>query len=323
MQNSNCVAIIGFGSQARAWAQNLTDSGRKVTLFLRPNSLGHQEAIKQGLQSENLDSPTLCDYSWIALLTPDHTHRELVENLAPKLGSQNTLIFAHGFAQHSYAFHQSFPNLCLALLAPKGIASELRQRKIDGLPLGGVWDLVNAPQKQQEQKNKRAQELQSLGKDLGLTHLYPSSFSEECQADLLSEQSLLCGLIPYAARQSFDLLRSKGVSSELAFMECWMELQLITNALVEKGPAAFFDMISPNALLGADKAQKKLQIQDYPHALKELWEEIKSGDFTQTCQQSSFDEVRKQVREDWDQTELQQTFDRLKHLVSQKPQRKN
>lgn len=317
MQNSNCaaIAIIGFGSQAKAWAQNLKDSGLEVTVFLRPESPSHKEVQDLGLQSQNLDSPKLSTFSWMALLTPDHTHRELVESLAPRLGPQNTLIFAHGYAQHAYAFHQHFPNLCLALLAPKGIASELRQRKVDGLPLGGVWDLINAPE---EQTTKRAEELQALGQKLGLTHLYPSSFSEECQADLLSEQSLLCGLIPYAARQSFDLLRSKGISSELAFMECWMELQLITNALVEKGPEAFFNMISPNALLGADKAQKKLQTKAYPEALDELWEDIKSGDFTQTCQQSSFDEVRKQVREDWKHSELQQTYERLKHLVSKK-----
>jgi ketol-acid reductoisomerase len=315
MQNNNCVAIIGFGSQAKAWAQNLNDSGLKVSIFLRPESPGHIEVKKLGLKSENLDSPKLSTFSLIALLTPDHTHHDIVESLALRLGPQNTLIFAHGYAQHTHSFQQTFPNLCLALLAPKGIASELRQRKLDKLPLGGVWDLINAPQ---EQKKKRSEEIQSLGQSLGLTHLYRNSFSEECQADLLSEQSLLCGLIPYAARQSFDLLRSNGVSSELAFMECWMELQLITNALVEKGPVAFFDMISPNALLGADKAQKKLQTQAYPDGLKELWEEIKSGDFTQTCQQSSFDEVRKQVREDWEQTELQQTYEKLKDLVTKK-----
>lgn len=317
MQNSNCkaLALIGFGSQARAWAQNLRDSGLELTVFLRPKSAGHHEAQNLGFQTESLDSPKLSTFSWVAILTPDHTHRELVETLAPKLGPKNTLIFAHGYAQHVHAFEQSFPHLCLALLAPKGIASELRQRKVDGLPLGGVWDLINAPEGQKEQ---RAKELQNIGQKLGLTHLYPSSFSEECQADLLSEQSLLCGLIPYAARQSFELLRSKGIPSELAFMECWMELQLITNALVEKGPEAFFDMISPNALLGADKAQKKLRHQAYPDALEELWDDIKSGDFTQTCQQSSFDEVKRQVKKDWQQSELQDTFKRLKHLVSKR-----
>lgn len=317
MQDSNCSALglIGFGSQARVWAQNLRDSGLEVTIFLRPESTRYQEVQDLGFQSERLDSPKLSTFTWLALLTPDHTHLELVEKLAPSLGPKNTLIFAHGYAQHSYAFHQTFPHLCLALLAPKGIASELRQRKRDGLPLGGVWDIINAPE---GEKNRRVEELLNLGQKLGLTHLYPSNFSKECQADLLSEQSLLCGLIPYAARQSFDLLRSKGVSSELAFMECWMELQLITNALVEKGPEAFFEMISPNALLGADRAQKKLQTKAYPKALEELWEDIKSGDFTQTCQQSSFDEVRMQVQEDWKHSELQQTYERLKHLVSKK-----
>lgn len=320
MQNNNCVAIIGFGSQAKAWAQNLRDSGLQVTVFLRPTSSGHKEVKSLGLNNENLDSPKLPNFSLIALLTPDHTHADIVQSLAPRLGLQNTLIFAHGYAQHAHAFQQTFPNLCLGLLAPKGIASELRQRKLDELPLGGVWDLVNAPEKQEKE---RSEELQNLGQKLGLTHLYRGHFSEECQADLLSEQSLLCGLIPYAARQSFDLLRANGVSSELAFMECWMELQLITNALVEKGPVAFFDMISPNALLGAHKAQKKLQTQPYPEGLTELWEEIKSGDFTQACQQSSFDELRSLVRKDWEQTELQETYNRLKHLVAKKQKPKD
>jgi len=97
------------------------------------------------------------------------------------------------------------------------------------------------------------QQLRKIASLVGFTALYASSFEEECMADLFSEQSLLCSLLPYGALKSYQILRQNGVSKEVAFMECFLELKSISQAFVTMGPVEFFKLISPNALIGSQK----------------------------------------------------------------------
>ncbi len=153
--------------------------------------------------------------------------------------------------------------------------------------------------------------LKSLAIQVGFTALYKSHFDEECLADLFSEQSLLCSLIPYGALKSYNLLRSSGVSKEVAFMECYLELKSISHAFVTLGPEAFFKLISPNALIGSQKGRKLLLNETFDNGLKQILIDIKNKQFYKEVE-IDIDQLRSNILHEWGQEELSQTFKTLK-----------
>lgn len=300
-------AIIGFGNQARAWAANLKESGDQVNLYLREKNAAFEKAQAEGFAPRLLNDPALKNESVIALLIPDHTHEDFFRAHQTNISSKTKIIVAHGYTVAFEKLDQKFSQFSFILLAPKGIASELRRRKIHGLNVGAVWSKKESPNEEQM--------VADLARNLGITHLYASTFAEEAKADLFSEQALLCGVVPYAAQKSFQLLIDQGISKEVAFMECWMELQLITTALVEKGPEAFFQMISPNALLGSKLAQDLIFDEKYDAMLKTLWEDIENGRFQKLAQDTSFSELQQTIVQEWQKSDLQKTYHQLKSIL--------
>jgi ketol-acid reductoisomerase len=146
---------------------------------------------------------------------------------------------------------------------------------------------------------------------VGFTALFQSHFDEECLADLFSEQSLLCSLIPYGSLKSYNLLRKNGVSSEVAFMECFLELKSITHAFVTLGPQAFFNLISPNALIGSQKGRELLLGESFDKGLLQILVDIKNKQFYKEVEIDA-DLLRQKVLAEWDKEELSQTFIKLK-----------
>jgi ketol-acid reductoisomerase len=304
------IGLIGWGSQAQAWAHNLADSNYQVTAYLRRSSAAWKQApIHPGIRFEPLDSPELQSEKTIALLIPDDQHAKALAELAPQLSSETMVILAHGFSFEAHPIKFLYPSLCFALLAPKAIASELRERYKAKSPLAAAWALDRSVE------STHREQLLSVAEDLGITYLVASSFAEEAKADLFSEQTLLCSLLPYGAKASYDRLVKGGVNPELAFLECWMELKLIADAMVKMGPVEFFQLISPNALIGAHKALPKLLNRDFYEGLEELYRDIESGQFYSECQKVSVDEQRLQVLDEWKNSSLFETYTRLKHLL--------
>ena len=130
-------------------------------------------------------------------------------------------------------------------------------------------------------------------------------------ADLLSEQSILCSLIPYASLKSYNILRKNGISAEVAFMECFLELKSISQAFVTLGPQGFFNLISPNALIGSQKGRKILLNDSFDQGLEQILIDIKNKQFYKEVEIDA-DLLRQNVLKEWDQEELSQTFIRLK-----------
>ena len=190
-----------------------------------------------------------------------------------------------------------------ALLAPKAIAGEVRRRYLQKEKLGACLSVEPGPQEEF---------LRSLASKLGLTSLFPSTFKEEAHADLFSEQSLLCSALPYMALYSYNKLREKGHSKEVAYMECWMEVKLIADTMVDMGPEAFFNLISPMALTGGELARKQLFDQDYFDKLEQIYRNIDSGEFFVRTDRTDFEQTRKDVLAFWKKQELTQTFNELK-----------
>ncbi len=295
------IAIIGFGNQAKAWALNLRDSNWKVTIGLRSNSCSIVLAEKLGFEIFDLDQKV--DISLFAILTPDDTHHEIVTKL-DQINKNSTYIYAHGFS----LLYTSLAKEVLSnhvLIAPKAIASELRyEYEVDGKN-GGVYSFEYL-----KDKNIK-DDLLNLAKDLGLTSLHEATIEDETIADLFSEQSLLCSTLPYAAVHSFNKLRENGVSAEVAFFECWHEVKLIANTMVKLGPQRFFELISPNALIGSEIGKSVFFDDTYSKNLHDIFLNIKDGSFKKQLDKSSFKQTKDEVLRFWKEQELTHVHSKL------------
>lgn len=297
------LCLIGFGNQARSWALNLRDSGYKMSIGLRQSSQSADLAKNLGFEvfdyTQSLPSPHA------AILTPDHTHRQVLESMRIK---PEALIFAHG---HSLAYgqlHKTFPQINHLLLAPKAIASELRfQYEIKGT-VAGVYscELIEL-----ERKSHYEGLIKELAADLGISSLHFSSVEDETKADLFSEQSLLCSMLPYCALYSFNKLVDKGISPTTAYFECWHEVKLIATAMVEMGPEKFFELISPNALIGSQVAKKVFFDEAFHQKLEQIYDDIDTGKFEELLKACDFERTQKEVLAFWKDSPLNQTHNLL------------
>lgn len=293
-----------------AWALNLRDSGWNVTIGLRENSGSLTKAKEMGFETFHFERERIPTQTF-ALLTPDHTHHEILETLS-KRNQDHYCLFAHGYSQHVAKFHQIYPGITPLLLAPKAIASEVRYRFETKKPLNCFYSVEFVEQSQQ----KNALEIiQAVAQALGILNIYPSSFKEETEADLFSEQSILCSLIPYGILHAYNTLIENGYSHEIAFYECFYESKLIIDALTQVGPEKFFSLISPNALIGSQYAQEILLDEDFRAKLTGLLDNIKQNKFTEEINNTELKTLREDVNLFWNQQELSKTYTRLKETL--------
>ncbi|HXH75762.1 MAG TPA: hypothetical protein VNJ08_12385 [Bacteriovoracaceae bacterium] len=302
------VTIIGFGNQAKAWSQNLQDSGFPVRVALRADSPTFEAAVRAGVETTEIGSKDFFEDRAFALLTPDHTHHEFMLMNGHLLQEGSVVLYAHGYSLLKNKFEQHFPHLKHVLLAPKSIGTELRkQYEIKG-KLGAVYSLEFC----HGDNTNLEKWLFELAGALGITMgPYKTTFERETQADLYSEQGLLCGLIPYVAGQMFKDLVESGIDPELAYFECWHELKLIVNAMVDKGPQGFFDLISPNALIGSEKGFERLVTTEFKSNLRGLLTDIQSGKFNEELDNSDVETLRKTIRARWVEAPLTKTFEQI------------
>lgn len=295
------TTIIGYGSQAKTWAANLRDSGVNICVLLRPESPSLKLASADGFETLTFASDLNHLAGPFLFLTPDDTHHLIAEELSRRINLENKVfIFAHGYSYLRYEFEKLYPSVQHLLLAPKAIASELRERYASKEMLVGVLS---------DPKGNSIELLNDMAKKLGLTKMITASFKDEAWADLFSEQSVLCSLLPYGAKKSFDYLIDKGIQPEVAFTECWMEVKLIADAMLKFGPEGFTKLISPNALIGGEKARSLIFDNEYQKKLDSLWKDISSGKFDQEIDQTSVVDLREEVLKEWKQSKLPQIFD--------------
>lgn len=304
------LTIIGFGNQAKSWAQNLKDSRFPVCVALRAGSSSIAEARSLGFEVLEVGSKEFYEQKVFALLTPDNTHRDFLMEFGNGFQSNSTILYAHGFSLLKFKLQDHFPLINHVLYAPKSIGSELRKQFEQKGKLGAVYSLeyFRGTHKDEFEKWLLSMAL-SMGINMGP---FLTNVKNETKADLYSEQGLLCSLIPYAASELFDHLIEAGCEPELAYFECWYELKLIINAMVDKGPEGFFDLISPNALLGSEKGYKRLFTPEFKKNLHSLLKEIEDGTFDHEIDEADVDEVRKTIRKRWQETPLMKTFNKIR-----------
>lgn len=309
------IHLVGFGSQGKAWALNLRDSNQKVRILLRKDSKSQGLVTKLGFEVEELNSESLKKCKILLLLIPDSEQKTFLIRHKNDLNPNTLIVYAHGFTASSTDILSHTPHLHHGLLAPKAIASEVRFQYETNGKLLGVHDLICAKNTEKEDEEKYYSLLINLGKKIGLTSNYKNSFAEETKADLFSEQSLLCSLLPYGAKLSFEKLVANGIDPKLALLECFLELRSISKALVDLGPEAFFNLISPNALIGSEKAFELLLDQNFSQKLDTLWQDIENGHFQKYCSAISEEEVsrlREKILNRFKESPFNQTFLNLK-----------
>ena len=270
------VAIIGFGSQGKAHAQNLHESGVEVIVGLREGSKSRDEAANAGLHVESIETAT-AKADIVMMLVPDEEQpaiflRQIVEHLKP--GAY--LAFAHGFAIH---FGTITPpaNVNVFMCAPKGPGKLVRDEYQAGR---GVPCLICVAQDPAGDTREVALAYASaIGG--GRAGVLETTFKEECETDLFGEQAVLCGGVSELIKAGFETLTEAGYAPEMAYFEVLHEMKLIIDLMYECGIEGMRAGISNTAKYGDYTRGPRVIGPEARVAMKTLLKEIQSGAFAQ------------------------------------------
>jgi len=268
------VAIIGYGSQGHAHANNLQDSGVKVTVGLRKGGASWDKAKKSGLTVKEVGA-AVKDADVVMILVPDEQQPMVYANeIEPNIKKGAALAFAHGFNIH---YNQIVPrkDVDVIMIAPKGPGHLVRSTYKQG---GGVPSLIAV-----------YQDVSKKAKNLALSYaaanggtkggVIETSFREETETDLFGEQAVLCGGCVELVKAGFDTLVDAGYAPEMAYFECLHELKLIVDLMYEGGIANMNYSISNNAEYGEYVTGPKVINDESRWAMQEALENIQNGNY--------------------------------------------
>ncbi|WP_201057253.1 ketol-acid reductoisomerase [Marichromatium gracile] len=268
------VAIIGYGSQGHAHANNLKDSGVSVTVGLREGSASAVKAANAGLTVKSIEE-AVAGADVVMVLAPDEHQGALYrDQIAPNIKQGAALAFAHGFNVH---FGQIEPreDLDVIMIAPKGPGHLVRSTYTQG---GGVPSLIAVYQDATGQARDIAMAYASANGG-GRAGIIETSFREECETDLFGEQAVLCGGLVSLIQNGFETLVEAGYAPEMAYFECLHEVKLIVDLIYEGGIANMRYSISNTAEYGDLTRGPRVVNAESKAEMKRVLEEIQSGQF--------------------------------------------
>ena len=284
------VAIIGYGSQGHAHANNLKDSGVDVTVGLRSGSSSWAKAEEAGMKVEDVEG-AVTGSDLVMVLAPDEFQKDIYEKqIQPNLKDGSILAFAHGFNIH---FNKIIPDetSSVIMIAPKGPGHTVRSTYKDG---GGVPSLIAVFKDDIKDKPYSAKDVAlSYAKANGGTRagVLETSFKEETETDLFGEQAVLCGGMTALIKAGYETLVEAGYSPEMAYFECLHETKLIVDLIHEGGIANMHYSISNTAEYGDYLSGPKVITEDTKVVMKEILANIQSGEFANQflddCRQSN------------------------------------
>jgi len=291
------VAIVGYGSQGHAQAQNLRDSGVQVIVAQRPGSYNYNLAVEHGFKPVSVEEAA-AQADIIQILIPDHVQAAVYRNsIAPHLKPGKMLMFSHGFNIH---FGQILPpkDVDVTMVAPKGPGHLVRSEYVRG---AGVPALVAI------QQNATGQALElalAYAKGIGATRagVMETTFQEETETDLFGEQCVLCGGVTELIKAGFETLVEAGYQPEVAYFECLHELKLIVDLIHQGGFSYMRYSISDTAEYGDLTRGPRIITDETRRAMKEILKEIQSGAFAREwilenqAGRPSFQALRKRAR---------------------------
>ena len=268
------VAIIGYGSQGHAHANNLKDSQVDVAVGLRAGSNSAKKATDVGLNVMSVEEST----AWadlIMILAPDEFQEKIYnESIEPNLKEGAVLAFAHGFNIH-FELIKPRSDLDVIMVAPKAPGHTVRSEFVRG---GGIPDLIAVNQNASGQAKEIALSYASaIGG--GRTGILETTFKDETETDLFGEQAVLCGGTTALVQAGFETLVEAGYEPEMVYFECLHELKLIVDLMYEGGIANMRYSISNTAEYGDVTRGPRVVNSDTKNAMKKILNEIQNGSF--------------------------------------------
>ncbi|NQY85964.1 MAG: ketol-acid reductoisomerase [Alcanivorax sp.] len=263
------VAIIGYGSQGHAHANNLKESGVDVVVALREGSSSAAKAEAAGLTVQNVPEAV------VMVLAPDEYQAAIYQNeIEPNLKQGATLAFAHGFCIH---YNQIVPrqDLDVIMIAPKAPGHTVRTEFTKG---GGIPDLVAIFQDASGQAKDLALSY-ACGIGGGRTGIIETTFKDETETDLFGEQAVLCGGTVELVKAAFETLTDAGYAPEMAYFECLHELKLIVDLMYEGGIANMNYSISNNAEYGEYVTGPEVINDESRAAMRNALKRIQTGEY--------------------------------------------
>jgi len=302
------VAIIGYGSQGHAHANNLKDSGVDVSVGLRPGSASEKKALEAGLTVKTIEDAT----AWadlVMILAPDEFQASLYsESIEPNLKQGATLAFAHGFNIH-FELIKPRADLDVVMIAPKAPGHTVRSEFVKG---GGIPDLIAI---QQDASGKAKDVALSYASAIGggRTGILETSFKDETETDLFGEQAVLCGGTTALVQAGFETLVEAGYEPEMAYFECLHELKLIVDLMYEGGIANMRYSISNTAEYGDITRGPRVVTSQTKEEMKKILSEIQSGSFAKEFVQNV--SSLPQSREKQKQHQIEQVGESLRSMM--------
>lgn len=268
------VAMIGFGSQGHAHAENLRDSGVEVIVGLKKGGASWSKAEAKGFKVMSVGEATKAA-DLVMILTPDEFQSDIFKaEIEPNLSEGNAIAFAHGFNIH---FGQIVPpkGIDCIMIAPKAPGHTVRNEFVSG---GGVPMLIAVSQNE----SGRAKELalsyaSAIGG--GRTGIIETTFKAETETDLFGEQAVLCGGLCALINAGFETLVEAGYEPEMAYFECQHEMKLIVDLIYQGGMADMRYSISNTAEYGDYVSGNRVVNESSKAAMKEVLREIQNGKF--------------------------------------------
>jgi ketol-acid reductoisomerase len=268
------IAIIGYGSQGHAQAQNLRDSGLDVIVANRKGSANYDRAVAHGFTPVSAGEAA-ASADVIQILVPDEVAAKVYyEEIAPHMDEGKALVFSHGFNIH---YGQIVPpkDVDVFMVAPKSPGHLVRRMYVDGK---GVPALLAIHQDYTGQARQRGL---AYARGIGCTRagVIETTFAEETETDLFGEQVVLCGGVTELVRAGFDTLVEAGYQPEIAYFECLHELKLIVDLMYEGGIAGMRYSISDTAEYGDLVTGPRIITDETRTEMRKVLEEVQNGDF--------------------------------------------
>ena len=269
------IAIVGYGSQGHAHAQNLRDSGvADVAIALRPGSATAQKAEGAGFKvMSNAEAAAWADL--VMILAPDeHQAAIYADDVGPNLKQGAALAFAHGLNIH-FGLIEPREDLDVIMIAPKGPGHTVRSEYLRG---GGVPCLVAIDKDASGNAHDLALSYASaIGG--GRSGIIETNFREECETDLFGEQAVLCGGLTHLIQAGFETLTEAGYAPEMAYFECLHEVKLIVDLMYEGGIANMRYSISNTAEYGDITTGPRIITDETKREMKRVLDDIQAGRF--------------------------------------------
>jgi ketol-acid reductoisomerase len=280
------LGIIGYGSQGRAQALNLRDSGLDVLVGARPQGASWQQAVGENWDPLPIET-AVSEADLVCLMTPDMAQPEIYRTLIePHLKTEATLLFAHGFNIH-YRFIEPAPSHDVVLVSPKGPGLLLREFYLNQ---GGLPALVAV---HQDASGKALDKALCYAWGIGAARagIMLTDFAEETECDLFSEQVILCGGLVELIKAGWETLVNAGYRPEIAYFECLHEVKLIADMLYDGGLKKMHKFISDTAAYGGVTRGNRVIGPAVKQEMLNILQEIRDGRFAGEWQQENLAEL--------------------------------